>query len=241
MAPASRWAELAGQGRKRGAASVILQSLRGYKPKWLPQDAMAGLAVAAVAIPSAIAYPAIAGLPPQTGVYSSIFALVGYALLGPSRQLIVGPDAATMTVLGAALANVSANAPDDRVAAAAAVALAVGVFCLFASRLHLGVVAAFLSKPILVGFISGVSISILVGQIGRLTGLRIESEGLVAPVVELFRKAGSIHLLSLAVGLAAFALLQIMAALRSPVPGPVAVVVLAVIANPHLASFACGG
>ena len=104
---------------------------------------MAGLAVAAVAIPSAIAYPAIAGLPPQTGVYSSIFALVGYALLGPSRQLIVGPDAPTMTVLAAALANVSANAPDDRVAAAAAVALAVGVFCLFASRLHLGVVAAF--------------------------------------------------------------------------------------------------
>jgi sulfate permease, SulP family len=192
---------------------------------------MAGLAVAAVPIPSAIAYPAIAGLPPQVGVYSSIFALVGYALLGPSRQLIVGPDAPTMTVLGAALANVSANAPDDRVAAAAAVALAVGVFCLFASRLHLGVVAAFLSKPILVGFISGVSISILVGQIGRLTGLRIESEGLIAPVVELFRKAGSIHLLSLAIGLAAFALLQIMAALRSPVPGPVAVVFLAVIAS----------
>ena len=144
--------------------------------------------------PEAIAYPVIAGLPPQTGVYSSIFALAGYALLGPSRQLIVGPDAPTLTVLGAALANVSATALDDRVAAAAAVALAVGVLCLFASRLHLGVVAAFLSKPILVGFISGVSISILVGQIGRLTGLRIESEGLVAPVVELFRKAGSIYL-----------------------------------------------
>ncbi|MEJ0096231.1 MAG: SulP family inorganic anion transporter [Methylocella sp.] len=192
---------------------------------------MAGLAVAAVAIPSAIAYPAIAGLPPQVGVYSSILPLLGYALLGPSRQLIVGPDAATMTVLAAALADVSANAPDDRVAAAAAVALAVGVFCFFASWLHLGVVAAFLSKPILVGFISGVSISILVGQIGRLTGLRIESEGLVAPVVELFQKAGSINWLSLAVGAAAFGLLQLVTALRSPVPGPLVVVILAVIAS----------
>ncbi|WP_041368066.1 SulP family inorganic anion transporter [Methylocella silvestris] len=211
--------------------SVILQSFRGYRPNWLPHDAMAGLAVAAVAIPSAIAYPAIAGLPPQVGVYSSILPLLGYALLGPSRQLIVGPDAATMTVLAATLANVSANAPDERVAAAAAVALAVGVYCLFASWLRLGVVAAFLSKPILVGFISGVSISILVGQIGRLTGLRIESGGLVAPILELVRKAGSIHLLSLAVGMLAFGLLQILTALRSPVPGPLVVVVLAVIVS----------
>ncbi len=208
----------------------ILASLEGYRPEWLGRDAMAGLAVAAVAIPSAIAYPAIAGLPPEVGVYSSILPLVGYALLGPSRQLVVGPDAPTMTVLAAALANISANAP-ERVAAASALALTVGVFCILASKLRLGVVATFLSKPILVGFLSGVSISIMVGQIGRLTGLRIESDGLFAPIVELVQKAGSIHWLSVVIGLALFVILQLMTFWRSPVPGPVVVVVLAVVAS----------
>src|ERR1041384_5457661 len=83
----------------------ILAGLAGYQRRWLRFDVTAGLAVAAVAIPSAVAYPAIAGLPAETGLYASILPLVGYALLGPSRKLIVGPDAATMTVLAAALAS----------------------------------------------------------------------------------------------------------------------------------------
>src|ERR1700754_1296799 len=129
----------------------VLTSLKGYKAEWLRHAAMAGLAVAAVAIPSAIAYPAIAGLPPETGIYASILPLVGYALFGPSRQLAVGPDAATMTVLAAVLATMTLNSPADRVGAAAALALAVGALCIIGSRLNLGVIAAFLSKPILVG------------------------------------------------------------------------------------------
>ena len=71
----------------------VLASLRGYRPAWLKRDISAGLAIAAVGLPSAIAYPAIAGLPPETGIYASIASVVGYALLGPSRRLIVGPDA----------------------------------------------------------------------------------------------------------------------------------------------------
>lgn len=209
----------------------ILTSLEGYRPQWLGRDVTAGLAVAAVAVPSAIAYPAIAGLPPEVGIYSSILPLLGYALLGPSRQLIVGPDAATMTVLAATLADISMTLPAGRVAAASALALAVGIFCIAASKLHLGVVGVFLSKPILVGFISGVSISILVGQIGRLTGVRIDSDGLFPPFVELFQKAGSIHWFSVAIGVAMFALLQLMTFWRSPVPGPIAVVVIAAAAS----------
>src|SRR5262245_40616227 len=74
-----------------------------YEPGWLRFDISAGLAVAAVGLPSAIAYPAIAGLPPETGIYASIVPLVAYALFGPSRQLVVGPDAATMTILAAVM------------------------------------------------------------------------------------------------------------------------------------------
>lgn len=209
----------------------ILTSLRGYRSEWLGRDAMAGLAVAAVAIPSSIAYPSIAGLPPEVGIYSSILSLAGYALLGPSRLLAVGPDAATMTVIAATLANTSANVPAERVTQASALALAVGIFCIVASKLRFGIIAAFLSKPILVGFISGVSISILIGQIGRLTGLRIEAEGLFPPLIELVQKAGSIHWPSVAIGAVMFVILHLATLWRSPIPGPLIVVVIAIAAS----------
>lgn len=209
----------------------IPSGMAGYRGDWLRSDVTAGLAVAAVAIPSAIAYPAIAGLPAEVGLYSSILPLIGYALFGPSRKLMVGPDAATMTVLAAALANMPLVAPADRVAAAAMLALAVGALCVLASKLRLGAVAAFLSRPILIGFISGISISILVGQIGRFTGVRIESDGLLLPVLEIIRKAGLIHWPSVVFGAAMFALLLLLARLRSPVPGPLAVVVVAGLAS----------
>ncbi|WP_411914160.1 SulP family inorganic anion transporter [Bosea thiooxidans] len=209
----------------------IAEGLLPYKWEWLRFDVTAGLAIAAVAIPSAVAYPAIAGLPVEVGFYASILSLVGYALLGPSRKLIVGPDAATMTVLAATLATLPLDDPAGRVAAASALAVMVGVFCILASALKLGVVASFLSRPILVGFISGISISILVGQIGRLTGVRIESDGLVMPLLEIIRKAPQIHWLTVWFGAAMFGLLVLLARLRSPIPGPLVVVVVAVLAS----------
>ena len=216
----------------------LIESLAHYRLGWLRNDISAGLAIAAVGLPSAIAYPAIAGLPPQVGLYASIAPLVGYALFGSSRQLIVGPDAATMTVLAAVLATVlaalPAPQPGDRVAAAALLALMVGGFCLAARLLRLGVIASFLSRPILVGFFAGISLSILVGQIGRFTGVSIDANGLVAPFIELAGKIDAIHLPSLALGLAMFVLLQVMQATRLPVPGPVVVVVLSVILSAAL-------
>ena len=203
----------------------ILPSLAGYDPAWLKTDVAAGLAIAAVGIPSAIAYPAIAGLPPETGLYASIFPLIAYALFGPSRQLVVGPDAATMTVLAAVLAG--SGAGGDRVSTAAALALAVGGLCLGARALRLGVLAGFLSRPILTGFFAGISLSILVGQIGRFTGMKIAAEGLLAPILELARRAGEIHAPSLLLGLAMLALLLVSARWKAlPLPGPVVVVAL---------------
>lgn len=211
----------------------ILRGLSGFHANWLRSDIPAGLSIAAVGLPSAIAYPAIAGLPPETGLYASIVAPIAYALFGPSRLLVVGPDAATMAVLAAAMAAViaaqPAAAPVDPVVIASALALGVGVFYFAARLLRLGVLASFLSRPILVGFFAGVSISILVGQIGRFTGVRIESEGLLQPVAEILRKSASIHWPSLLLGLAMFALLWIVKATRLPIPGPVIVVVVSVL------------
>ncbi len=221
-----------GQGRTVPRFSV-LASLRGYKPEWLRVDFSAGLAIAAVGIPSAIAYPAIAGLPPETGIYASIASVVGYALLGPSRRVIVGPDAATMAVLagviGAVLAGMPSTAPADRAVAAAMIALGVGVICLIASFLRLGNLASLLSKPILVGFFAGVAISIIVGQIDRVTGVSIDADGLLAPLVELAQKSGSIHLPSLLLAGVMFAILQLARLWKSVLPGPVIVVMLSVV------------
>ena len=209
----------------------LLDNLKGYQGSWLRSDISAGVAIAAVGLPSAIAYPAIAGLPPETGLYASITPLVAYALFGPSRQLIVGPDAATMTVLAAVLTTVFASSAGsaDRVTAAALLALIVGILCLIARLVRLGVLATFLSRPILTGFFAGISLSILVGQIKRVTGVQIESDGLISPILELLRQAGSIHWATLVFALACFALLQVARFYRSPVPGPVIVVFVAVL------------
>jgi len=208
---------------------AFLAGLEGYQRAWLGNDISAGLAIAAVGLPSAIAYPAIAALPPQTGLYASITPLIAYALFGPSRQLIVGPDAATMTVLAAVLTSIFAvpGTSADRVSVAALLALAVGAMCLGARVVRLGVLANFLSRPILTGFFAGISLSILIGQIGRFTGMKIESDGLVAPILELVRNAGSIHWPSLFLALGCFAVLQIARAAHSRIPGPILVVVLA--------------
>ncbi len=211
----------------------VFSGFGGFRAAWLANDISAGLAIAAVGLPSAIAYPAIAGLPPEVGLYASISAPVAYAIFGPSHRMIVGPDAATMTVLAAAIASIIAAMPAaasiDRVGIAAALALAVGGFCLAARLLHLGVLATFLSRPILVGFFAGISLSILVGQISRVTGLSIEADGLFAPILELLRKSGDIHWPSVLLAGSMFLLLQTATAFRLPVPGPVIAIVISVI------------
>src|SRR5204862_2312792 len=129
----------------------VLTSLRGYKPEWLRHDVMSGLAVAAVGLPSAIAYPALAGLPPEVGLYASILGVLGYALFGSSRQLIVGPDAGTVMMLGAVFVSLGLTTTGDRVTVAAAIALIVGVLCFAARPLRLRFIRNFLSWPLLAG------------------------------------------------------------------------------------------
>jgi high affinity sulfate transporter 1 len=205
----------------------LLSCLKGYSPASFRYDVMSGLAVAAVGLPSAIAYGALAGLPPAIGLYASIASVLGYALFGPSRQLIVGPDAGTVMMLGGVLVSLGLSSTEDRVIVSAAIAVTVGLLCFAASFLRLGFIANLLSRPILTGFMTGVSLSILVGQIGRFTGVKIESEGLFRPLLELARKADLINWPSLALGAGLFVLLRVLGAWVPAIPGPLVVVVLA--------------
>lgn len=205
----------------------FISSLKEYRAEWLRTDITSGLAIAAVGLPSAIAYPALAGLPPEIGIYASIMSVLGYALLGSSRQLIVGPDAGTVTVLAAVLVSFGLSSTAENVVASAAIAAIVGLLCFLASFLRLGFIANLLSRPILTGFMTGISLSILIGQIGRFTGVKIESDGLFGPLAEIASKAGLIHWPSLVLGFGLFVLLRLLGAWRPSIPAPLVVMALA--------------
>src|SRR6201989_3012442 len=107
----------------------LLSTLRGYRAEWLRYDIASGLAIAAVGLPSAIAYPALAGLPPEVGLYASIVAVLAYALFGSSRQLIGVPDAGSVMMLAAVFVSLGLSSVDDRIVVAAAIAAIVGLLC----------------------------------------------------------------------------------------------------------------
>jgi high affinity sulfate transporter 1 len=206
----------------------IWTDLRHYSRAWLAQDLLAGLGIAAIAIPIGIAYPAIAGLPPATGLYATMFPLVAYALFGSSRQLIVGPDTAVCTVLASSLIHLGASTTDERVALATSFAVLVGVLCLLANRLRLGFIADFLSRPILVGYLCGIALTLFANQIGRVTGMSIAAHGLIRPIVESAQRIDEVHGPTLALAVGLFIMLRVVRHAMPRFPGPLLAVALAI-------------
>jgi len=147
-----------------------LRHLLGYQREWLRPDLLAGVSVAAVAIPTAIAYAQLIGFEPIVGLHAAILPLVAYAVFGTSRQLIVNPDAATCAVFAATVIPLAGGDAGKLSSLAVALAVATGLISIAAGILRLGVIADFLAKPILVGYLNGVAISIFLGQIGKLFG-----------------------------------------------------------------------
>ena len=170
-------------------------------------DLVAGVSVAAVALPVAVAYAELAGFAPVVGLYSSILPLAAYAIFGTSRQLIVNPDAATCAMVAAAITPLAAGNAESYASLAIVLTFFTGLFCIAASFLRLGALADFLSRPILVGFLNGVALSILLGQIGKLFGFAIESGRIIPRLLEFLSKLPQTHGLTLAVGLGSFAVL----------------------------------
>ncbi len=144
-------------------------TLRAYDRRALPLDVVAGLTVAALIVPLSIGYAQVAGLPPEFGLYASLAPLVAYALLGSSRRLIIGPDAATAALIGATIAPLAVGA-DARAELAAGLGLMVGLIFVAMRLASLGYLANLLSKPILVGYLAGVGIDVAIGQIPKILG-----------------------------------------------------------------------
>ena len=156
-----------------------LRVLRGYRRSWVRGDVLAGLTVAAYLVPQVMAYATLAGLPAVAGLWAILLPLAAYAVLGSSRQLSVGPESTTALMTAAVVAPLAAGDPSRYATLAAALAVTVGVLCLVAFAARLGFVADLLSRPILVGYLTGVAIIMIVGQLGKITGVRVEGDGVL--------------------------------------------------------------
>ncbi len=204
-----------------------LAALRGYRGEWLRSDLAAGLSVAAVAIPTAIAYAQLAGFPAVVGLYASILPLVVYAAFGTSRQLIVNPDAATCAMVAAIVAPLAAGNADLYTSLAVSLAVLTGLFCIVAGVFRLGFLAEFLGKPVLVGFMNGIAISIVLGQIGKVFGFTLDSGRILPRLFEFVGKLPDTHLPTLTVGAATFLVLKGVRRFLPRWPAPLIAVVVA--------------
>lgn len=156
-----------------------LNVLFNYQRKWLAHDAKAALSVAAVALPVAIAYAQLTGVNAVVGLYSCVLPMIIYALFGTSKQLIVGPDAATCAVIAAVVTPLAAGDIVKHWQLVITMTAMTGFWCIIASRFKLGVLADFLSKPILMGLLNGVAITIIVGQFSKVFGFTFDERYLL--------------------------------------------------------------
>jgi high affinity sulfate transporter 1 len=189
-----------------------------YRSSDLRYDVAAGLSVAAVAVPVGVAYAQLAGFEPVVGLYASILPLVAYALFGTSRQLIVGPDAATCAMIAAAVAPLAGGNAELYASLTLGITFTAGLFCIGASFLRLGALADFLSRPILVGYLAGIALTIILGQIGKVTGLTLDAGGIVPRLIEVVRKLPLVHWPTVAVGTGAFVVLVLTPKVSRRVP-----------------------
>ena len=158
----------------------VSEHVRSYRGGTLRRDLLAGATVAALAVPAALAYSEIAGLSPVIGLYSLLLPAVAYTLLGSSRQLIVGPDGAISALVGAAVIPLVAD-PEQRASLAALLALLVGGAFLGAWLARLGWIADYFSRPVLIGYLHGVAVVLIVGQLGKMLGLSINARDSTRP------------------------------------------------------------
>jgi high affinity sulfate transporter 1 len=184
--------------------------------------------VAAVAVPIGIAYAQLAGAAPVVGLYSCILPLVAYALFGSSRQLIVNPDSAACAILAATLAPLAAADSTRYPTLLVALTLLTGLLCVVAGVARLGVVANFLSRPILVGYLNGIAISIIVGQLGGMLGFKVAPTGFFRTMAEVVSRLGETHLSTLAIGLTLLIVLRVLHRLAPKVPAPLVAVALGI-------------
>jgi sulfate permease, SulP family len=187
------------------------------------------ITVFAVLVPSAMAYGDLAGVTPVAGLYVALGAMVMYALFGTSKLVITGPEATSAILMAAAVAPLAAGDPVRYAALAAMTAILVGVIALLARVAKLGFITDFLSKPILVGYIFGATLIVIGSQLGKMFGIKLESDEFFRQVAELIGRLSETHMLTFIIGIICMAALFIMRRISKKLPGPLIIVVVTII------------
>lgn len=201
------------------------------KPELLRGELIAAVTVFAILVPSAMAYGDLAGVTPVAGLYVALGAMVGYALFGTSRQLIMGPEATTAILTTAAVTPLAGGDPTRYAAFAAVAALLVGAFSILGGLVKLGFITDFLSKPILVGYIAGTTLIVIASQLGKMFGISLENRDFFPQIFELLSRLDETHYLTLAIGLVSMAALVIIRRVNRALPGPLVVVLAGIVGS----------
>lgn len=199
-----------------------------YRLRWLPRDLFAALAVSAMLVAQGMAFAQLVGLPPGVGLWTGIASLVGYAFFGPSRQLMVGPEAGTAILMVAVAAPLGLSGPDETAAVTAFSAVAIALVLVLGGIFRLGALADFLSQPILVGYLNGMALIIVASQLGDTTGLTIEAQGFFPQVREFIGKFDAIDLPTALLSLATVLVVVGFRFVAPRAPGTAVAVVIAI-------------
>jgi len=205
--------------------------VRGYRRAWLWPDVRAGIVVTALLIPAGMGYAEVAGLPPVTGLYATIVPLLAYAVFGPSRVLVLGPDSSLAPIIAAAILPLALGDPSRAVALAGLLAIMVGALLIVGGLVRLGFVTDLLSKPIRVGYLNAIAVIVIVSQLPKLLGFSVEAPSLWRGAVATGEGivGGSVDPVAAAFGIGSLLVIFALKALRFPVPGVLVVVIVSMV------------
>jgi high affinity sulfate transporter 1 len=211
-----------------------VQSVTSYRRRWLGKDLVAGIVLTAVLVPQGMAYAELAGLPAITGLYTSIMCLLGYAVFGPSRVLVLGPDSSLGPMIAATVLPLVAagDDPDRAVALASMLAIMVAGIMIVASVARLGFIADLISKPTMIGYMNGLALTILIGQLPKLFGFSVDADGLLEELAGFVAGVadGQAVAAAVAVGIGGIVVVLVLQRWLPKVPAVLVMVVLAIIA-----------
>jgi sulfate permease, SulP family len=209
----------------------VTGNLDGYAKRSLRPDALAGLTIAALAIPSAMGYAEVAGLPPVVGLYALLLPVIAYAFFGSSRQLVVGPEAALAVLVATIVAPMAAGDTTRYASLAAMLALLTGGIYLIGFIIRLGWIADYFSRAVLVGYIHGMVVVLIAGQLGKLLGLSVQGTEPLPQIKEVVNEIGQTSLATVAVSVVALGALVVLRLFAPRLPGALIVVVGGIIAS----------
>jgi MFS superfamily sulfate permease-like transporter len=209
-----------------------LELIRTYERRWLAKDLVAGLVLTALLVPQGMAYAELAGLPAITGLYTTILCLAGYAAFGPSRILVLGPDSSLGPMIAATIIPLvgAGGSPERAIALASMLAILVGVIMVLAGLARLGFVADLLSKPTQIGYMTGLALTIVAGQLPKLFGFSVSSDNLIGDIHGFVHgvTSGETVVVALLVGSSGLVVILVLQRWLPKVPGVLAAVVLSI-------------